>query len=136
MVNEYGTPRRVGLDTAGHRGGTGGDSQRPEALQGAWRERSRIIVGGRDIDGNVRDGHQLSNSVLVRADDHWSQFAHSRLDRPLGFDRSRRDTSGDTVRIEDSGQRHKRIAAHPVLVGCLIVLTITVATQFIAGIFI
>lgn len=136
MASEYRAARRMGLDTAQHRRDIGRGSECPETVQGTRREGSRVIVGSRSLDGDVRDSDKFSDSVRLRADDHWSQFAHSRLDRPLGFDRSRRDTSSNQVRAKDSGQRNKRIAAHPVLVGCLIVLTITVIAQFIAGMFI
>lgn len=136
MNDEYRTPRRVGLDTAGRRGRAGGDRQRTEALQGTRREGSGDSMGGRNVNGHVRDRDDILDFVCLPASDPWGQLSHSRLDRPVGFDRSYRDTSGHPVRTQDRGPGDKGLMPNPVLVGCLIVLVITRAVQFIAGVFI
>lgn len=132
--DEHRASRHTGLDTADRRRSAGGGSQRAAQLRVQGNQTGGADRRGGGCDLAVCDRDQFSDLAFAAAGDPWGDDTRTRVNRNVGGDRAHRTETGDKVRTADRGPGDKGLnMPNPVLVGCLIVLVITVAVQFVAG---
>ena len=155
MTNEYGAAIRYRLDSPATSGGAGWSSERDAVICRRGTEARDAIGRDRGSNGSICNSGEFSNYAHIHTNNVWGISTRTRIDRPIwgnsshwpaasykAGDKNGRLGHGPKIKQNSyfsywHSQLWKKIKhVHPVLLGSLMMIIITLGVLFAVGAFV